>query len=358
MSDYTISRILPSDRRGQRQLAELLSAEGIRKDGNLDYTCGMFDDDYNLIATGSCFGNTLRCMAVSSAHQGEGLMNEIVSHLMDVQYSRGNMHLFLYTKCSSAKFFGDLGFYEIVRIPDQIVFMENRRNGFSDYLKKLQRESENIHIPAVLDCGAGSVAALVMNANPFTLGHQYLAERAAAENEILHLFIVSEDASLVPFSVRRRLVMEGTAHLPNIVYHESGPYIISSATFPSYFQKDEAAVNESHAMLDLTVFTRIARTLGISRRYVGEEPQSQVTGIYNRIMREKLPESGVECVLIPRRESGGKAISASTVRLALKNGDWELLAQLVPETTLRYFTSQEAEPVIRRIRTADNVVHY
>ena len=371
MSDYTISRISPTDRRGQRQLTELLTAEGIRKDGSLDYTCGMFDDDYNLIATGSCFGNTLRCMAVSSSHQGEGLMNEIVSHLMDVQYARGNMHLFLYTKCSSAKFFGDLGFYEIVRIPDQIVFMENRRSGFTDYLKKLEKD----HIPAAGSHGAethsadvssppcGSdasprTAALVMNANPFTLGHQYLAERAAAENDILHLFIVSEDASLVPFSVRKRLVLEGTAHLHNIIYHESGPYIISSATFPSYFQKDEAAVNESHAMLDLTVFTQIARTLGISRRYVGEEPNSQVTGIYNRIMSEKLPENGIECVIVPRREFGGQAISASTVRQALKDGDWDLLARLVPETTLRYFKSEEAEPVISRIRAAGDVVHY
>ncbi len=372
MSDYTISRILPGDRRGQRQLVELLTAEGIRRDASLDYTCGIFDDDYRLIATGSCFGSTLRCMAVSSDHQGEGLMNEIVSHLMEVQYERGNMHLFLYTKCSSAKFFGDLGFYEIVRIPDQIVFMENRRSGFSDYLKKLEEESIRAHIPAAPGAPAESgspapadgaspsprVAALVMNANPFTLGHQYLAERAAAENDILHLFIVSEDASLVPFAVRKRLVMEGTAHLPNIIYHESGPYIISSATFPSYFQKDEAAVNESHAMLDLAVFTRIARALGINRRYVGEEPRSQVTAIYNDIMCGKLPENGVECVVVPRRECGGSAISASTVRQAVKDGDRDLLKQLVPESTLRYFLSPEAEPVIRRIRAAENVIHY
>ncbi len=79
------------------------------------------------------------------------------------------------------------------------------------------------------------IAALVMNANPFTFGHQYLVEKAAAESDILHLFIVSEDQSLVPFSVRKQLVLEGTAHLDNIIYHESDPYIISNATFPSYF---------------------------------------------------------------------------------------------------------------------------
>ena len=350
MSDYnyTISKIYPSDKRANRQIDALLEAEGIRRDGNLDYTCGMYDEDMNLIATGSCFGNTLRCMAVSSAHQGEGLMNQIVTHLLDVQYQRGNLHIFLYTKCDSAKFFGDLGFYEIVRIDGQIVFMENRRTGFQDYLDRLAKEREE----------EKRSAALVMNANPFTLGHQYLVEKAAAENDILHLFIVSEDASLVPFSVRKKLVMEGTAHLKNIRYHDSGPYIISSATFPSYFQKDQEAVIKSHALLDLTVFTRIAQAMNITRRYVGEEPNSLVTGIYNEIMQKKLPENGIECIIVPRLQSEGKVISASTVRQAIKDGNWEALKELVPKTTLDYFMSPQAEAVIARIRGEENVVHY
>ena len=348
MSDYFITQITSTDKRGNRLVDELLTAEGIRRDGNLDYTCGMYDDEMNLIATGSCFGNTLRCMAVSHAHQGEGLMNSIVSHLIEVQFFRGNTHLFLYTKCDSARFFGDLGFYEIARINGQIVFMENKRTGFSGYLNALENQKEE----------APRVAALVMNANPFTLGHQYLVEKAAAENDILHLFIVSEDASLVPFAVRKKLVMEGTTHLKNIRYHDSGPYIISNATFPSYFQKDEQAVIESHAMLDLTVFTKIAAALGITRRYVGEEPTSLVTGIYNQIMSEKLPENGIECIIVPRKENDGKAISASTVRQALKEENWILLEKLVPETTLSYFRSPEATPVLERIRSSENVIHY
>lgn len=348
MSDYMITQINPSDKYGNRLVNELLTAEGIRRDANLDYTCGMYDDEMNLIATGSCFGNTLRCMAVSHTHQGEGLMNSIVSHLIEVQFSRGNTHLFLYTKCDSARFFGDLGFYEIARINGQIVFMENKRTGFSGYLNSLEKQKES----------APRVAALVMNANPFTLGHQYLVEKAASENDILHLFIVSEDASLVPFSVRKKLVMEGTAHLKNIRYHDSGPYIISNATFPSYFQKDEQAVIKSHAMLDLTVFTKIASALGINRRYVGEEPTSLVTGIYNQIMSEKLPENGIECVIVPRKENKGAVISASTVRQALKEENWPLLAELVPETTLNYFKSPDARPVIDKIQASENVIHY
>ena len=228
MSNYNIAKIYPNDRFANSQIEKLLQEEGIRRDPNLDYTCGMYDEDMNIIATGSLFGNTLRCMAVSHLHQGEGLMNEIVTHLIEIQFERGNTHLFLYTKCNTAKFFGDLGFSEIARVSDQLVFMENKRTGFPDYLKKLQNScAENI---AGYSENVKNVAALVMNANPFTNGHLYLVEKAAAENDILHLFMVSEDASLVPYSVRKRLIMEATSHLPNICYHESGPYIISNAT--------------------------------------------------------------------------------------------------------------------------------
>lgn len=349
MSDYTISKIYPNDRFANFQIEKLLQEEGIRKDPNLDYTCGMYDEDMNIIATGSLFGNTLRCMAVSHLHQGEGLMNEIVTHLIEIQFERGNTHLFLYTKCNTAKFFGDLGFSEIARVSDQLVFMENKRTGFSDYLKKLQNSCDD---------NITNTAALVMNANPFTNGHLYLVEKAAAENDILHLFMVSEDASLVPYSVRKRLIMEATSHLPNICYHDSGPYIISNATFPSYFQKDEASVITGHALLDLTIFKSIAQTLHINRRYVGEEPTSQVTGIYNQIMAEELPKSDIECIIVPRLEYNQTAISASTVRQAIHDGKIESIKPLVPETTYKFFASSEADGIIKKIQQHENVIHY
>ena len=70
MSDYYISQIYPSDKRANDEVDALLISEGIRRDANLDYTCGMYDDEMHIIATGSCFGNTLRCFAVSHEHQG------------------------------------------------------------------------------------------------------------------------------------------------------------------------------------------------------------------------------------------------------------------------------------------------
>ena len=347
MSEYAITQVFPGDKRTLASVDALLRREGITRDANLDYISAMLDEEGEVIATGSCFGNTLRCFAVSSDHQGEGLLNEIVSHLMEYQLGRGNSHLFLYTKVKAARFFESLGFYEIARVEGTLVFMENRRNGFPNYLKALEKTAR-----------PGTSAAIVMNANPFTLGHRYLVETAGKQCDTLHLFVLSEDASLVPFAVRKKLVQAGVAHIPNVVLHDSGPYIISSATFPSYFLKDAAAVIEGHARLDLAVFTKIAGALNVTKRFVGEEPTSQVTGLYNEIMVRELPKAGIECHVVPRKQAAGQAISASTARLALQKGDWESLKMLVPQTTLDYFQSPEAAPVLERIRKAENVIHY
>ena len=347
MSQYTISQVREGDTRTLNQVDQLLYNEGIRRDKNLDYTCVMYDEDYQVVATGSCFKNTLRCFAVRSDHQGEGLLNEIISFLLELQFERGNTHLFLYTKVKSAPFFRDLGFYEIARVDGTMVFMENRKNGFAGYLKKLSMKKQN-----------GKSAAIVMNANPFTLGHQYLVERTAAENDFVHVFVLSEDASLVPFSVRKTLVEKGTAHLSNVICHESGPYMISNATFPSYFLKDEDEVIRAHARLDIEVFSKIAEALSIQCRYVGEEPFSQVTSLYNEVMREYLPENGIACKEIARKKLDAVPISASSVRQFLKEEDWESFGKSVPESTYEFFRSPDGKDIVEKIKKTDNVVHY
>lgn len=347
MFDYTISRVFPRNRAAMAQVDALLRQEGITRDKNLDYTCAVYDQDDRIIATGSCFGQTLRCFAVSRSHQGEGLLNKVVSHLTEVQYSRGNTHLFLYTKASTAHLFSELGFYEIARVDGTLVFMENRRTGLEDALHSFAGSKTE-----------GKNAALVMNANPFTLGHRYLAEQAAAACDTLHLFVLSEDASIVPFSVRRELVRQGVAHIPNVVLHDSGPYIISNATFPSYFLKDAEDVAVNHAKLDIAVFRKIAEALNITMRYVGEEPTSAVTAGYNQVMSAQLPEAGIRCVVLPRLEQDGRPVSASTVRVAIQQGDWTTVEAMVPPSTLAWLRSPEAAPVIDAIRNAKNLVHH
>ena len=348
MAEYSVSSISKYDKDALSRVDDLLRKEGIKRDRNLDYTCGVYDEDYSLIATGSAFGNTLRCFAVSSDHQGEGLMNTVMSHLLDFEMGRGISHVFVYTKAKSAKFFMDMGFYEIARVEGLFVFLENRKNGFPSYL-------ENLAESAVPD---GVSGAVVMNANPFTKGHRYLIEKAASQCDTLHVFVVSEDKSLVPFSIRKRLVEKGIADLGNVVVHESGPYMISNATFPSYFIADEAGVMEGHARLDVNVFKKIAGVMNITKRFVGDEPFSAITSLYNRVLSSELPRAGIECCIIPRLEEGGVPVSASNVRLALQNDDWDTLEKILPQTSLDFFRSGEAGPVIYAIKQEKDVIHH
>lgn len=353
MTNFRLSTARSNDTRIHQKIETLLQQENIKKDSNLDYTCYMINDDYEVVATGSLFGNTLRCLAVNNKYQGEGLLNQIVTHLMSVQYERGNTHLFVYTKIDSAKFFESLGFYTITKIDQQLVFMENKRTGFTDYLNQLKQETPVHYLNK-----EKRNAAIVMNANPFTLGHLYLLETASKACDCLHLFVVSEDASLVPFETRKKLIIEGSKHLTNIIYHDSGSYIISSSTFPSYFQKDEESVIKGHALLDLSIFKDISATLAINVRYVGNEPTSFVTNLYNQIMATELPKANIECIIIERKEINKRTISASIVRQAIKDNNLELLLELVPQSTYDFFMSDEAKPIIEKIQNEDDVLHY
>ena len=75
-------------------------------------------------------------------------------------------------------------------------------------------------------------------------------------------------------------------------------------------------------------------------------------------MQEELPKAGIACCVIPRKALDGQAISASTARKALQQGDMETFRRLVPETTWAWFSSPEAESVLERIRKEKDVVHY
>lgn len=348
MNNYTVSTIYPSDKAAMKKVDLLLEQEGIKRDQNLDYTCAIYNDSMEIIATGSLYKNTMRCLAVDSSYQGESLLNLIMTKLINEQYSRGNQHFFVYTKIETQDFFTSLGFHQVAKVEDRLVFLENLSNGFETYLNSLERPSGSFT----------NVGSIVLNANPFTLGHMYLIERASSENDLVHVFIVSEDESFFPYEVRRRLLVDGTSDLDNLIYHETGPYIISNATFPSYFLEDEESVILSHAKLDVEIFTKIASKLGITRRYVGEEKTSQVTGIYNKVMKEDLTKAGLDLIEIKRKSISDQTISASTVRLAIKNEKIDQIKEMLPEETYKFLISDEARPIIDQIQNSSNVIHY
>lgn len=345
---FDVVTIRQQDQYSQRKVDVLLEKEHIKRDANLDYTCGVFNEVGELVATGSYFKNTLRCLAIDARYQGYSLTNKIVTHLLNEQHELGNDHVFIYTKSQYQHIFKDLGFHTIVHIPDQIVFMENKSDGFSKYLARLQLKHR----------GVGRSAAIIMNANPFTLGHQYLVETAAKQEDVVHLFVVKEDVSEFPFAVRKRLIEQGVSHLDNVVVHDTDSYLISSATFPSYFQKDADDVIRSQINVEAEIFAKVAMHLGITTRYVGSEPYSHVTSLYNEGLKESLQDKGVSIVEIERKSDENGFISASKVRQTIKDKGVSAVKDWVPSTTYAFLESDESQEILKSLIAKENVIHY
>lgn len=313
---------------------DILFHASIRPEKAIDYTAGVFEGD-SLIATGSIFQNILKCIAIAPEHMGGKVFNILMSHLMSEVFDKGYISCFVYTKEEAAHSFMHLGFCEIARVSGELVFLELSAKGFHSYiedLKKTRKEGDR-------------VASIVMNANPFTNGHLHLIETAVKENDILHIFILSEELSDFPSRIRLELVKQGTAHLHNIVLHVTGDYIVSAKTFPSYFLKEKSDVTYIQASLDAIIFkTHIAPSLGISRRYVGEEPLSQATAIYNEALKDVFNEE-IELIVIPRKELANEVISASRVRKLLKEDHMEQIKDIVPKSTFEFLLSPEGRKI-------------
>lgn len=329
------------------QLEEFLKGQNLALDSEVEYTIAFFDKG-KMVATGSLGGKILKCIAVDEEYQNMGLSAKLVTDLIHEACSRGRTHLFIYTKPENKNIFSDLGFYPIIEVPSKVILMENRSNGLKNYLNQLIKEKKNSISEKSESTGTGAV---VVNCNPFTLGHQYLIEYAASKCEILHIFVLEEDKSRFPSAIRYRLVREGVQHIDNVVVHQGKDYIISEATFPSYFIKEYQDIVETHALLDLGIFTRyISPSLEIQKRFVGEEPCCKVTAAYNAVMQEMLPTHGIEVLVLPRLREEGKPISASRVRELIRGGRLAEVQKLVPKHTYEFLLSAEAEVIIEQIQ--------
>lgn len=162
-----------------------------------------------------------------------------------------------------------------------------------------------------------------MNANPFTNGHRFLIQQAAAQCDWLHLFLVKEDTSRFPYEDRLDLVLKGTKRYST--FNRASRFGIHHfrATFPCYFIKEQSVINHCYTEIDLKIFRQyLAPALGVTHRFVGTEPYCSVTSQYNNDMRywletPTLPAPPIELVEIERLCFQEMPISASWVRKLL-----------------------------------------
>lgn len=365
-----IQTLNPTTPRQRQRIEAFLKRNALRFD-DMHYYAAITDDDGEMIAGGGLKGNVIKCVAVDDAHKGEAIANTLISHLIAHANEEGHSNVMLFTKHKNRQLFESLSFRLLAEAPEAVL-METGIGGINntvEALKKIREESEkykeynkeckkeektNLNIttpqhlnpstPQPLTTTTPLRGVVVMNCNPFTLGHRYLIEQAAKQVERLFVMVVREDCSLFAYAERKAMVEQGVAHLKNVTVIDGSEYAISQATFPTYFLKrlDDAA--DTQMLLDLDLFRRhIAPALGATVRFVGTEPTDRLTRRYNQLMHEVLADVRETA----RLEKKGNAVSASRVRKAMEQGDMSTIRQLVPPTTLPYIIAHLATQALQ-----------
>lgn len=360
-----IQTLNPATPRQRQRIEAFLKRNALRID-DMNYYAAVLDDDGEMIAGGGLKDDVIKCVAVDDAHKGEAIANTLVSHLISHANQEGYGCIKLFTKPKNRQLFESLSFRLLAEAPEAIL-METGIGGISntvEALKKIKEESEKYKEynkeckedskecrentsylttspPQHLNTTMQPTGCIVMNCNPFTLGHRYLVESASRMVEHLFVIVVREDRSAFSYQERKAMVTAGTADLKNVTVCDGSEYAISNTTFPTYFLKRLSDATDTQILLDLDLFRRhIAPALGAEVRFVGTEPTDELTRRYNELMMESLGKDHV--VQIPRLENGGVAVSASRVRRAMESNSLKEAAQLVPPTTLPYIIAHLA----------------
>ena len=357
-----ILELHPTIPRQRRQIETFLQANGLRYD-DVDYYAALVDESSDeMIAGGGLKGCVIKCVAVADGHKGEAVANVIVSHLLAKANEDGYQCVKLYTKPHNRQLFESLSFRLIAEAPNAIL-METGVGGIEKWSDELRITNDELGVTndelGVTNDELGvrndelriksvrkPIGAIVMNANPFTLGHRFLVEQSSELVERLYVVVVREDCSMFSYSERKAMVIQGVRDIGNVVVVDGSDYAVSAATFPTYFLKQISDATDTQITLDLDIYRRrIAPALGATVRFFGSEPTDPLTRRYNELMHQQLGEDHVH--EIQRKQQDGSPISASRVRKAMLEGRlWDAI-QMVPPTTIPYIIGHLASMALQ-----------
>jgi [citrate (pro-3S)-lyase] ligase len=316
------------------QAYALVQSQGLTIDEKIDLTIGIYDDQV-LVATGSLYANVLKMIAVDPNRQGENLTALVIQALIDRLNERKITKYFLYTKPEHLAIFSSLHFSLIIQT-DSIALFENSTYTIRERLIDLKK---------TLKLERGTTASIVMNCNPVTKGHLYLIEKCASQQDNVIIFLVEENLSIFPFQVRYKLLKKATSHLRNVHILPSTPYIISAATFPTYFLKEVNSASQIFMNLDILIFKMYFMDIfNIDFRYAGTEPLDPLTRQYNETMHRILKDQWIS---IDRLSQDHHIISASLVRRLARDQKFRSLKPFVPGVTYRFLVSRKGKALFK-----------
>lgn len=344
----------PSIPRQRRRIEQFLGDNGLRLD-DVDYYAALVDETTDeIVAGGGLKGGVIKCVAVADGHKGEAVANQIVSHLIAHANVDGHQCVKLFTKPQNRQMFESMSFRLLAEAPKAIL-METGIGGIKRYSEELEREKGKVkseksngklhHLnPSPQQPIMPQSGIIIMNCNPFTLGHRYLIEQAAQQVQTLYILVVREDCSMFGYDERKAMIVRGVAHIDNVVVCDGSEYSISATTFPTYFLKSLSDASDTQMALDIDLYRRhIAPVLGATVRFVGTEPDDPLTRRYNELMKSMLPDVRE----VARLQQSGVAVSASRVRKAIVENHLALAARLVPPTTVPYIVAHLATRALK-----------
>ncbi|WP_308236472.1 [citrate (pro-3S)-lyase] ligase [uncultured Prevotella sp.] len=344
----------PSIPRQRRRIEHFLGDNGLRLD-DVDYYAALVDETTDeIVAGGGLKGGVIKCVAVADGHKGEAVANQIVSHLIAQANADGHQCVKLFTKPQNRQMFESMSFRLLAEAPKAIL-METGIGGIKRYCEELESEKgkvksekSNCEIhhpnPSTPQPIMPQSGIIIMNCNPFTLGHRYLIEQAAQQVQTLYILVVREDCSMFGYDERKAMIVRGVAHINNVVVCDGSEYSISATTFPTYFLKSLSDASDTQMTLDIDLYRRhIAPALGATVRFVGTEPDDPLTRRYNELMKSMLPDVRE----VARLQQSGVAVSASRVRKAIVENHLALAARLVPPTTVPYIVAHLATRALK-----------
>ena len=344
----------PSIPRQRRRIEQFLGDNGLRLD-DVDYYAALVDETTDeIVAGGGLKGGVIKCVAVADGHKGEAVANQIVSHLIAQANADGHQCVKLFTKPQNRQMFESMSFRLLAEAPKAIL-METGIGGIKRYCEELESEKGKVKSeksncelhhpnPSTPQPIMPQSGIIIMNCNPFTLGHRYLIEQAAQQVDTLYILVVGEDCSMFGYDERKAMIVRGVAHINNVVVCDGSEYSISATTFPTYFLKSLSDASDTQMTLDIDLYRRhIAPALGATVRFVGTEPDDPLTRRYNELMKSMLPDVHE----VARLQQSGVAVSASRVRKAIVENHLALAARLVPPTTVPYIVAHLATRALK-----------
>lgn len=325
MTNYTFKDVLlPSE---ISDVKRLLKINNLTYEPNVTKTIGLYDNNF-MVATGSIDHNVIKMIAVDPEYTSRNLSSKILSYLLFDMEANQIDHYFLFTKPENTKIFNNFNFNQIIETKD-VVLYENKEKKITHVLQEMKKK---------IPLKNGLRNCIIMNLNPMTLGHLYLIEKAAQIDGDLIIFLVETDASKIEYKTRLDILKKSMSHLKNVYVLPSTNYIISRATFPTYFLKEKQSM-DVYTELDVSIFKQYFMPIfEIDTRYVGQEPLDPLTNTYNEKLKAIL---GKQLKIIDRKTFQDKVISASYVRSLAKQKKYDHIKKIVPKATYKFLISKK-----------------